>query len=84
MILLCFFVVFYITLSFSEVVNKDVVRTIDATTAILRISVDLKATNVENKQYILIFPDYEASHLAFIQVTAKGSQSPLPLSAPVT
>jgi hypothetical protein len=65
-------------------IDKDVVRTIDATTAILRISVDLKATNVENKQYILIFPDYEASHLAFIQVTAKGSQSPLPLSAPVT
>lgn len=64
----------------SVVVNKDVQRTIDAASAIVKLYIDIKADGV-GKEYQLVFPTYEAKHLAFLSVTRKGKD--LIIAAPV-
>jgi Ribophorin I len=64
----------------ASVVNKDVQRTIDATTSMVKIFIDIKAEEVK-KDYELVFPTEEAAHLAFLSVSRKGKE--LPISAPV-
>jgi Ribophorin I len=63
-----------------QVVNKDVTRTIDASSAIVRITADIKAVNVAG-EYQVAFPTNEAKSLSFISVALKDKM--LPLSAPV-
>ncbi len=62
------------------VVNTDVSQVIDATTSIVRYSVDIKATEL-NGEYELIFADAWASHLAHLSVSSKGK--PLSVLPPV-
>lgn len=63
-------------------VNTEVQRTIDLTSPIVKITVDIKATNVE-KEYQIAFPDIQAKQLAFLSVTKKGKliKTTAPVSA---
>ena len=61
-------------------INKDVQRTIDASSSILKIFIDIKATEVD-KEYQLIFPTSSARKLAFLTVQQKGKS--LVVTAPV-
>jgi hypothetical protein len=65
----------------AAVVNKEVTRVIDASTSVVRITTEIKATNVEN-EYQLIFPHEAAKKLAFLSVTIKGKE--LLVNAPVS
>jgi hypothetical protein len=56
---------------FGEIVNTEVVQSVDATTSVLRYSADVKATGVEG-QYDLLFLNDWAEHLSFLSVTSKG------------
>lgn len=72
----------------SNIINKEVIRTIDATESIVRIQTEIKAMNIMNKEYQLIFPNNIINNLAFISVNMKGNtktqmNSILPLSAPI-
>lgn len=67
-------------LSLSATVNKEVVRTIDASTSVVRVTTIIKAANVD-KEYQIAVPNNVAEHLAYIVATSKGS--PLDISAPV-
>lgn len=64
----------------TSAINKDVQRTIDASSAILKIYIDIKATEVD-KEYKLVFPTYQAEKLAFLSISLKGKK--LAVSAPV-
>ena len=61
--------------------NKEVSRTIDASTSIVHIITDIKAVNVK-ETYDIIVENSKAKNLAFLAVTVKGK--PLPVSPPVT
>ena len=78
--MLVFVVAFLAFYQVASVVNKDVQRTVDASTAIVKMYIDIKAADV-GKEYNLIFPTYEANHLAFLSVTRKGKD--LSIAAPV-
>ena len=79
--MLVFLVAFFLVLNqVASVVNKDVQRTVDASTAIVKMYIDIKAADV-GKEYNLVFPTYEAKHLAFLSVTRKGKD--LSIAAPV-
>jgi hypothetical protein len=54
-----------------SVVNKDVTRTIDASTSIVRIVTEVKASDV-NDSYDFILPTGLVKKLAFLSVTVKG------------
>lgn len=60
--------------------NLEVTRTIDASTAVLKIFAEIKATEV-GKEYQLVYPTSLAKRLAFLLVTRKGKD--LPVLAPV-
>ena len=64
----------------SSVGNKDVQRTIDASSSILKIFMEIKATDVD-KEYQLVFPTTAAVKLAFLSVQYKGKS--LLIAAPV-
>lgn len=66
--------------SASSVINRDVQRSIDASSSILKIFMDVKAADVE-KEYQLMFPTSMAKKLAFLTVQQKGKN--LLLAAPV-
>lgn len=63
-------------------VNTEVQRTIDLTSPIVKIILDIKATNVE-KEYQIVFPDSQAKQLSFLSVTKKGKtvKTTAPVSA---
>jgi dihydroxyacetone kinase len=65
----------------SSTINKDVQRTIDASTSILKVYTDIKAADID-KEYMLVFPTYQAKNLAFLSVTQKGKS--LIIAAPVS
>ena len=48
-------------------VNKEVVRNIDASEAVVRFTVDIKASDLEG-EYSIVFTDELAKHLSFISV----------------
>ena len=73
-------VAFLVLNEVASVVNKDVQRTVDASSAIVKIYIDIKAADV-GKEYNLVFPTDQAKHLAFISVTRKGKD--LSIAAPV-
>jgi len=62
------------------VTNKEVTRTIDATSPSVKISAEIKATDVD-KEYQIAFPSSQAEHLAFLSV--KHNKKELKISAPV-
>ena len=63
-------------------VNKNVTRLIDASKAIIKVTITVKAANVDD-DYVVVFPDDLARHLSFLSVSgSKGKQ--LNISAPVT
>mmetsp|Transcript_16718 Transcript_16718/g.16817 ORF Transcript_16718/g.16817 Transcript_16718/m.16817 type:complete len:453 (+) Transcript_16718:63-1421(+) len=64
-----------------QVINTEVQRTIDLTGPIVKITADIKATNIE-KEYEIIFPDSQAKQLAYLTVTKKGKT--IPTTAPVS
>ena len=66
--------------SLAQVLNTEVIRTIDASTSIVKITTEIKAVNVKG-EYQIAFPTHEAKSLSFISVSLKGKV--LPLSAPV-
>jgi len=66
--------------SLAQVLNTEVIRTIDASTSIVKITAEIKAANVKG-EYQIAFPTQEAKSLSFISVSLKGKV--LPLSAPV-
>lgn len=68
-----------------QVVNKEITRTIDATTAIVKITAEIKAVNVKG-EYQLAFPTDEAKCISFLTVSLEqkgGKGKQLPVSAPV-
>jgi hypothetical protein len=67
-------------LSYGAVVNKEVVRTVDASTSVVRVTTTIKAVNVAN-EYQIAVPNHLATHLAYIAVTSKGAA--VDVSAPV-
>jgi hypothetical protein len=64
----------------TSTVNKDVQRVIDASSSILKIFIDIKASDVD-KEYKLLFPTSVAKKLAFLSVQQKGKG--LVVTAPV-
>lgn len=64
----------------TSTVNKDVQRVIDASSSILKIFIDIKATDVD-QEYKLLFPTSAAKKLAFLSVQQKGKG--LIVAAPV-
>jgi hypothetical protein len=69
-----------VTLLLGAVVNKEVTRTVDASTSVVRVTTNIKAANVDG-EYHIVYPNDLAAHLAYISVTSKGSA--LSISAPV-
>ena len=67
--------------SSAETINSEVQRTIDLTSPVVKITVDLKVTGIEN-EYQIAFPDSHAKQLAYLSVSKKGGKS-LPTTAPV-
>lgn len=63
----------------AAIVNQDVSQVIDATTAIVRYSAEIKTSDVSG-EYQLVFPNSWADHLSFLSVTAKGK--PLVVQSP--
>lgn len=81
--LLTFIIIFTLSIN-AEVINKEVIRSIDATSSIVRVTTEIKVSNV-NKEYKLIFSNYQANYLAYISASIKGKASvELPTTAPVT
>jgi len=75
----------YIYLVLSEnIINKDVVRTIDATNSVVKILTEIRAINLKGS-YDLIYHDLQASHLSYLSVTLKGKPGiELKVNSPVT
>lgn len=72
-------------LTASNIINKEITRNIDATTAIVRVNSDIKvqAKSSGAYDYHIVFPNSQAEHLSFLSVTVKGKASPLTISPPV-
>ena len=62
-------------------VNKEVLRTIDASTSIVKITTEIKITGAL-KEYIYVVPTEDAKHIAYIGGKAKGIKEPLDISPP--
>jgi len=62
-------------------VNKEVLRTIDATSSIVRITTEIKVTGAL-KEYLYVVPTESAKHIAYIGGKAKGVKNPLEISPP--
>ena len=73
------FLIFSITSCYS-LINDEILRVIDATSSIVTITMDIKASDVESS-YDIMFPNHLANKLAFISVNS-GSKK-LDVSAPV-
>lgn len=66
-----------------SVVNEDVTRTIDASTAMVKITTDIKVEG-SGKEYPFYVPNSQAGHVAFITAQAKGKKGKkYKVSAPV-
>ena len=63
-----------------EVINREVVRVIDGSAAIVKTTIDIKAEGVQG-EYILVFPNSQASSLAYLTVTSQNQE--LEVAAPV-
>lgn len=77
---LVLFVLFLVAIN-GEIVNREVSRVIDASSAIVHLTIDIKASDVLG-EYDLVFPDSQARHLSFLSATHKGKA--LEILAPKT
>jgi hypothetical protein len=70
------------SMTFADIVNKDVTRIIDASTNVIKISTSVKASisgssDNQDSIYDIIFPNEQAINLAFISVSYKSKVLPL-------
>jgi len=65
----------------ASTVNKEVLRTIDATSSIVRVTTEIKVTGA-SKEYLYVVPTDSAKHIAYIGGKAKGIKTPLEISPP--
>lgn len=63
-----------------ELINREVVRVIDGSAAIVKTTIDIKAEGVQG-EYILLFPNSQAASLAYLTVTSQNQE--LEVAAPV-
>ena len=85
--ILCFFALSLISASLVAVVNEEVTRTVDASTAMVKITTDIKVEG-SGKEYSFYVPNSQANHVAYISAAAKGKKGKAKgrgykLSAPV-
>ena len=85
--ILCFFALSLISASLAAVVNEEVTRTVDASTAMVKITTDIKVEG-SGKEYSFYVPNSQANHVAYISAAAKGKKGKAKgrgykLSAPV-
>jgi oligosaccharyltransferase complex subunit alpha (ribophorin I) len=67
----------------AETLNEEVTRTVDISTAIVRITTDIKASG-SGKEYDFYVPNSQASHVAYISAASKGKKGKkYKMSAPV-
>lgn len=57
----------------TETINEEVSRTIDASSAIVKITTDIKVSG-SGKEYPFYVPNSQAEHVAFIAASAKGKK----------
>lgn len=69
------------TTAASSIVNKEIERVIDLSSAIVKVYVEIKAANVNDLKYDVIFPNEIASKLAFLAV--KQNKKDLLIAEPV-
>lgn len=79
-LVLCFLVLVSIVTA-ETLTNKEVLRTLDATTSMVKISTEIKVTGAKG-EYVYMLPNAQAERVAFIGVKAKGTKSLLSVSAP--
>ena len=60
-------------ISAAEVINKNIVRTVDASKAIVKVVLAIEAAGVDG-EYQLSFSDTEASHLAHLTAVVGGKK----------
>ena len=65
----------------AAIVNREVIRIIDATNAIVKLTAEIKAAGLKG-EYVLTFPTREARCISHLAVSIKGKA--LPVSAPVS
>lgn len=65
----------------AAIVNREVTRVIDATSAIVKLTAEIKAAGLKG-EYVLTFPTREARCISHLAVSLKGKA--LPVSAPVS
>lgn len=76
--IITFFFILITTIS-SQIVNNEITRIIDVSTSLLKIFVDIKASNVDN-EYLLSFPTSQAINIAFLKATINKKE--LVISSP--
>ena len=69
-----------VALSLGAVINKEVTRSVDASTSVVRVTTNIKAAGIDG-EYQIAFPNNLAEHLAYVSVTSKGNA--LVISSPV-
>lgn len=62
------------------IINDEIHRTIDISSPILRITIEIKASHIDG-EYEICFHDYIAKHIAYLSVNSKGNL--LKTTAPV-
>ena len=70
------------SMTYADIINKDVTRIIDASTNVIKISTSVKASisgssDNQDSIYDIIFPNEHAINLAFISVSYKSKVLPL-------
>ena len=70
---LFFYFIHIVGLLGAAIINKEVVRNIDVTTPIMRITIAISAVNVED-EYIISFPTEQAKSIAFISASANNDR----------
>jgi hypothetical protein len=82
-LIICLVALFFAAISelSAVIVNKEITRTIDATSAVVKLTIDIKAINV-NGEYDITFQNTQAKHVAFLSATSKGKA--LTVNAPVS
>lgn len=60
----------------AAIINKKVQRVVDASSSIVKVSLDITAEGVEDS-YQILFPTAQAEHLAILTVSLKDSEDDL-------
>lgn len=71
-----------IALCFGEPVNKEVTRVVDATSAILKVNIEIKVVGATDGFYDFVLPTLQAQRLALMQASFQSKT--VDISAPVS